>query len=292
MFPYPETATLLDASCIRPGNNDRKDFDREALSTLAASIAEIGIIQVPTVRPLTVDGEETSLYEIVAGERRFRAMVEILGVSTVPVTIADDSDEAEDARRMASWRMAAENLARTDLNPMEEARAYSERMQAFGSTVEEAARACGVSTRRVHARIKLLRLSPEIQQVVTTGDFSIGYAQILAESNLDVNRQRVAMQTLRKEKSPSPGWFRSVCGELAAAQAQESLLDGDDWMQAPDAGKALSNVASTDPDEPDTIAPTAADSASLTTRSALHAHRNASACVLWASTDDNRGERL
>src|SRR5207237_31471 len=82
-----------------------------------------------------------------------------------------------------------------------------------GSTVDEAARACGVSTRRVHARVKLLRLSPEIQQVVTTGDFSIGYAQILAESNLDVNRQRVAMQALRKEKSPSHGGFRSVCGE-------------------------------------------------------------------------------
>lgn len=208
------TTTLIDATLIVPGNNDRTRFDPAALRELADSIGEHGLIQPVTVRPL--DG--TELYQIVAGERRSRA-VALLGWSEVPCIVTDLNDEE------ASAVMLTENVARDDLDPIDEANAYASRMALFGWDEKTCAQKAGVSTVRVQFRLKLLKLRGNLQDLVRTGDLELGYAQIIAQSGLDTNFQMLAISRLRDNPSPTPAWFRRVCGQLFERQAQASLLD-------------------------------------------------------------------
>lgn len=206
--------TMIDASLIIPGNNDRTHFDPAALKELANSISEHGLIQPVIVRPL--DG--TELYQIIAGERRCRA-IDLLGWPEVPCLVKDLNDEE------ASAVMLTENIARDDLDPIDEANAYASRMALFRWDEKMCAKKAGVSRVRVQFRLKLLKLREDLQNLVRTNDLELGYAQIISQANLDANFQMLAIRQLRDNPSPTPAWFRRVCGQLFEQQAQATLFD-------------------------------------------------------------------
>ena len=205
--------TMIDRTLITPGNNDRTVFEPNALRELADSISQNGLIQPITVRPIA-DGE---LFQIVAGERRFRA-ISLLEWVEVPCIVKDMTDEE------ASAIMLAENVSRADIDPVDEAMAYRSRITLFGWSVAECARQAGVSAIRVQFRLKLLKLRPDVQSLVRNGNIPLGYASILSDADLDADRQMIAFARLRDNPTPTPGWFRRLVGELQAQQNQIGLF--------------------------------------------------------------------
>lgn len=206
---------IIDTSSIIAGDNDRTIFKKSDLQNLAASIEENGLLQPITLRLVDKDGEP--LYEIVAGERRFRACM-LLNWTTVPAIVADLT-EAE-----ASAMMLTENTARVNLDPVDEARAFNDRLHNDGWSIEDIARKAGVSEVYVHFRLKLLKLRDDIQYLVRSGNIKLGYAQILADADLDSNRQRLTIQKLNINAVATPAWFRTLCNQYAQEQSQEKLM--------------------------------------------------------------------
>ena len=145
----------------------RKSFDPEALSDLADSIRVHGIIQ-----PLTVRKLQSGYYQIIAGERRWRA-ARLAGLSDVPVVII----EADDKKAMELALI--ENLQRADLNPIEEALGYQELMGTYEMTQEQAAARVGKSRPAVANALRLLSLSPAVLELVKDGALSAGHARAL-----------------------------------------------------------------------------------------------------------------
>ncbi len=154
----------VEANAAQP----RKNFDPDALSDLADSITEHGILQPITVRLL-----QSGYYQIISGERRWRA-ARMAGLVEVPVLVI----EADDRKVMELSLI--ENLQREDLNPMEEAAGYQRLMQEFGLTQEEAAQRVGKSRPAVANALRLLRLPEPIQAMVEDGRLSAGHARALA----------------------------------------------------------------------------------------------------------------
>lgn len=204
----------VDITQIVPGNNDRTIFKKSELEELVSSIKAHGLIQPITVRPLA----DTELYQIVAGERCFRAC-QLLGLETISAIVLDLSDEE------AAALMLAENVARQDLDPIDEGLAYASRIKAYGWSVQDCAEKAGVSTIRVKFRLKLLNLRQDIQQLIRTGNLPIGYAQILADANLGVDFQMIALRHYRDHQNPTPAWFRRIVGQLLEKQAQGQLFE-------------------------------------------------------------------
>jgi ParB/RepB/Spo0J family partition protein len=228
----------LKLNQIIPGDNDRSHFDTEGLRELASSIKEHGLAQPITVRPLN------GHYQIVAGERRYRAHV-LLNAETIPAIIRDLDDEA------ASAIMLAENVSRRDLDPIDEALAYQKRLTQFDWSVEDIAQRAGVTTVRVHFRLKLLRLRPDVQKLIRDGQLQLGYAQILSDADLDTNRQLIALRRLRDNPRPTPTWFRREVNALREEQCQETLFDTSFFtVQAPEAAAE----AYSEPAHPETTA--------------------------------------
>lgn len=206
--------TLIDATLIVPGNNDRTIFNPKQLKELANSIQQNGLIQPVTVRKI----DDTELYQIIAGERRYRA-IELLGWLEVPCIIADTNEQE------ASIAMLIENVQRADLDPIDEANAYASRMSLYGWTIDDLSKKTGLSKIRIQFRIKLLNLRPDIQSLVSSGQLQLGYAQIISDAGLDANFQTQAIRQLRDNPNPSPAWFRKVCNRLLEQQAQIDLFD-------------------------------------------------------------------
>jgi len=209
-----QTVKNIPIEKCRLGSNDRTRFAEAELRALAENIRVNGLIQPVTVRP-TRDGH----YEIVTGERRYRAC-RILGWETIPAVVKELTD-AE-----AAAFMLAENVARENLDPIDEARAYARRMEQYGLSVEEVAEQAGVSRIRVQFRLKLLSLTPELTHLVRVGDLPLGYAEILANAELDSNRQTLALRIYMANPSPTPTWFRRECGRLREEQLQEPMFLG------------------------------------------------------------------
>ena len=145
----------------------RKRFDDESLQELADSISQHGIIQPLTVRKLS-----SGYYQIIAGERRWRA-ARLAGLQEVPVIVieADDRKEAELAM--------IENLQREDLNPMEEAAGFQSLIESYHMTQEEAAQRVGKSRSAVTNALRLLGLTPSVRKLVEEGKLSAGHARAL-----------------------------------------------------------------------------------------------------------------
>ena len=143
----------------------RRDFDEEELQLLADSITEHGIIQ-----PLTVRQMGSGYYQIIAGERRWRA-ARIAGLAEVPVMVI----EADDKKAMELALI--ENLQRQDLNPVEEALGYKSLMEDYGLTQEDAAKRVGKSRPAVANALRLLTLVPEVLEKVRTGELTAGHAR-------------------------------------------------------------------------------------------------------------------
>jgi ParB/RepB/Spo0J family partition protein len=201
----------IAVTLIRPGKNHRREFDPEKLAELADSIGKHGLAQPITVRPV---GEG---YEIVAGERRFRAISELLKWAYAPCLVRAMSDEE------AEVIMGIENLQRADLLPLEEAEVYRRQADA-GKTPTEIGRLFGVSSTKVKARLVLYDLAPEYQQMVNKGQLPLGHAVRLAV--LDVNRQREAVRWLTAQPGlVSERIFGQYVEKLLASQQQDSLFN-------------------------------------------------------------------
>jgi ParB family chromosome partitioning protein len=224
---------------IVPGDNDRERFDPEGLRELADSIKQHGLAQPITLRILfhcqrcqiyvtATPGDPyeycecfggqswTPRYQIVAGERRWRA-VQLLGWAHIPALVRTLDDEA------ASSIMLLENIQRAELNPMEEARAYQKRMDQFGWDEEQVAQVANVPVQRVRLRLVLLDLVPEAQDLVRNGNLGVKYGYVMRD--LDVNRQRIALRYLNQVDTPRLREFRQLCADLLAQQAQEAMFD-------------------------------------------------------------------
>ena len=165
----PHTLALSD---LVPGRyQPRTHMDEGALSELAESIKAQGIMQPILVRRLA-DGEHAGRYEIIAGERRFRA-AKLAGLSEVPVLVRDVADAAAAAMALI------ENMQREDLNPLEEAQGLSRLVQEFGQTHEQAAQAVGRSRSAASNLLRLLNLAEPVQTMLMAGDIDMGHARAL-----------------------------------------------------------------------------------------------------------------
>ena len=174
---------LLPIYKVEPNpEQPRQDFDEEELQALADSIAVHGIIQ-----PLTVREMPNGYYQIIAGERRWRA-ARIANLSDVPAVII----EADDKKAMELALI--ENLQRQDLNPLEEALGYQTLMNEYGLTQEEAAGRVGKSRPAVANALRLLGLCPEVQERVRKGELSAGHARAILQLKSEKKQQEAAQK--------------------------------------------------------------------------------------------------
>ncbi len=202
----PVKLNIMD---IEPNKEQaRKQFDEAALSELASSIAEHGVLQPLLVRPLIGGG-----YQLIAGERRWRAS-RIAGLTQVPVIIKDLSDTE------AAVISLIENLQREDLNPVEEALGFASLMKNFNLTQEEAAQKVGKSRPAVANAVRLLKLPDEVLDMIRENKLSAGHARALAavedkktiiaaakliiDKGLSVRETEKLVKTLTAEKKTAP----------------------------------------------------------------------------------------
>ncbi len=155
-------------SSISPNpKQPRSVFDSDALNELAASIKEIGILQPPVVRKISADK-----YELIMGERRYRA-AKLAGLTTIPVIIRETTDN--ELLREA----LIENIHRSNLNSLEEAAAYNQMLTDFGFTHDELASKLGKSRPVITNTLRLLNLPPSVQKRLAAGTLSAGHARAL-----------------------------------------------------------------------------------------------------------------
>ena len=174
---------LLPIYKVEPNpDQPRQDFDEEELQALADSITVHGIIQ-----PLTVREMPNGYYQIIAGERRWRA-ARMADLSDVPAVII----EADDKKAMELALI--ENLQRQDLNPLEEALGYQTLMNEYGLTQEEAAGRVGKSRPAVANALRLLGLCPEVQERVRKGELSAGHARAILQLKSEKKQQEAAQK--------------------------------------------------------------------------------------------------
>ena len=191
---------------LRPNpRNPRRSFTDSELDELSVSIRERGIIQPIVVRALQGDN-----FEIIAGERRWRA-AQRAGLHDVPIAVV----EANDAQSLEF--AIIENVQRTDLNPIEEASGYLALMDDFNRTQEDVAQIVGKSRPHVANTIRLLKLSEPVKQLVRSGKISAGHARLLVGHP---NAEQIAQEIIEKNLS-----VRQVEAQLqqeAATQRRES----------------------------------------------------------------------
>ena len=174
---------LLPIHKVEPNpEQPRRDFDEEELQALSESIAIHGVIQ-----PLTVREIENGYYQIIAGERRWRAS-RMAGLSEVPVVIVEADD------RKAMELALIENLQRQDLNPVEEAMGYQSLMTEYGMTQEEAAGRVGKSRPAVANALRLLTLNENVLQMVRDGEITAGHARAVLMLKDEKKQQQAAQR--------------------------------------------------------------------------------------------------
>ena len=202
----------------------RKQFDPDALADLADSIRQHGIIQ-----PLTVRKLQSGYYQIIAGERRWRA-ARMAGLTQVPAVVIEADD------RKAMELAMIENLQREDLNPMEEAEGYQQLMTQYNLTQEETAQRVGKSRSAVANALRLLNLCPPVRAMVEDGRLSNGHARTILplspalqekaadailKSDLSVRQTELLVKKLTAEKKDAPA--KDVTAVDYAAEAAREL---------------------------------------------------------------------
>ena len=184
------SAVTLKISEIKPNKAQaRKNFDESAISELADSITQHGVLQPLLVRPLVNGG-----YQLIAGERRFRA-ARIAGLTEVPVIIKALTDEE------AAVISLIENLQRENLNPVEEAYGYEELIKKYGLTQEEAAQKVGKSRVAVTNSLRIIKLPKKVIDMVRDGRLSAGHAKAIA--GIDGDKNIIAAAEMIAEKGLS-----------------------------------------------------------------------------------------
>ena len=204
----------------------RKFFDEAALAELADSIRQHGIIQ-----PLTVRRLSSGYYQIIAGERRWRA-ARLAGLSEVPVTVIEADD------RKAAELAMIENLQREDLNPMEEAAGYRSLIDQHHMTQEEAANRVGKSRSAVTNALRLLELAPAVQNQVEAGLLSAGHARALVPLS---PAQQVQTANAIIEGGLSVRQTEALAKRLSAGEKPEKKAPADEVDYAAVAQKELSS---------------------------------------------------
>lgn len=188
--PQGEGSVTLPISQVEPGlNQPRKRFDQEALDDLTESIRTHGIIQ-----PLTVRRLASGYYQIIAGERRWRA-AKAAGLAEVPVVII----EADDRKVMELGLI--ENLQREDLNPAEEARGYQVLMEEYGLTQEQVAQQMGKSRPAIANTLRLLALPQEVLTMLEEGTLSAGHARAILGAPAQELQKEAAKKTVEAQLS-------------------------------------------------------------------------------------------
>ena len=180
----------LPIAKVEPNQNQpRSYFDEEALFELSESIRQHGMIQPITVRKLP-----SGYYQIIAGERRWRA-ARMAGLEEVPVVIIEADD------RLAAELALVENLQRSDLNPVEEAMGYRSLIEDHGLTQEEVAQSVGKSRPAVTNAMRLLALPQEVLELLLSGDLTAGHARALLAIEDDVLKVEAARMIVAKGMS-------------------------------------------------------------------------------------------
>jgi ParB family chromosome partitioning protein len=191
--PAPAKApSALPVTQIQAGKyQPRTRMDETSLSELAASIKNQGIMQPVLVRPL---GEGAAVpYEIIAGERRFRA-AQMAGLEEIPVLVRDVDDQSAAAMALI------ENIQREDLNPLEEAQGIQRLINDFSFTHEQAASAVGRSRSAVSNLLRLINLAQPVQTMLMAGDIDMGHARALLAVD-SANQITLANQVIAKRLS-------------------------------------------------------------------------------------------
>ena len=191
-------SVTLNISEIEPNRSQpRKEFDEKALSELAESISKHGLLQPLLVRPLTLGG-----YQIVAGERRYRAC-QMAGLKDIPVIIRELGDT--ETMELA----LIENLQREDLTPLEEAEGYNVLMTEHGFTQDEVAQSVGKSRPAVANALRLLKLPNSIADYLKEGKISAGHARALL--SLDNEKDMLELADLIVQKDLSVRQVEKLC---------------------------------------------------------------------------------
>jgi ParB family chromosome partitioning protein len=201
----------------------RVDMRQESLGELADSIKSRGLVQPILVRPLPRPGpNESQRYEIIAGERRWRA-AQMAGLSEIPAVIRDVADE--DAVAMA----LIENIQREDLNPLEEAKALLRLIEEFGLTHLAAAEAVGRSRAAVSNLLRLMELTDEVKELLESRQIEMGHARALL--GLTGRRQQIEVAALVVKKSLSvrdtESLVRRIINPHATAPGNPPAVDPD-----------------------------------------------------------------
>ena len=180
---------FVNISLVEPNRNQpRKEFDKDALSELANSIKQYGILQ-----PIIVQKNE-DMYKIIAGERRWRAAKEA-GLTEVPVIIRD-----YDKQKIMEISII-ENIQRENLNPIEEAMAYQSLMEEYGLKHEELAERVSKNRSTITNSMRLLKLSDNIQQMIIDGKISAGHAKVLLSVENTSEQEKIAQELISKSLS-------------------------------------------------------------------------------------------
>lgn len=218
----------LPVSLIKPNpSQPRTSFDPDALAALAASIEATGVVQPLLVRPLA-DGS----YELVAGERRWRAAQQA-GLDKVPAVVRD---QAEPERLQAAL---IENMVREDLNPVEEAKACAALVEDLGLTKEELARRVGRSRPAVSNLIRLLELPDEALDMLQSGELSEGHGRALLGATGNDVRRRLAREAAAGGWSVRETENRVRLASQPKARPRRAPIDPDQRAAFEDAGDAL-----------------------------------------------------
>ncbi len=207
---------LLPIYKVEPNpSQPRQDFDEEELQNLAASIAEHGIVQ-----PLTVREVAEGHYQIIAGERRWRA-ARLANLKEVPAVVI----EADDRKTMELALI--ENLQRQDLNPVEESMGYRSLMEDYGLTQEDTAKRVGKSRSAVANALRLLNLCPEVLEAVRKGDLTAGHARAVLTLKTAQKQQEAAQKisALGLSVRQAELLCKNMGKEPAAKQAPDFSVD-------------------------------------------------------------------
>jgi ParB family chromosome partitioning protein len=192
--PGARLANISPHDVIPNAAQPRKEFVKEDLDELIASIREVGVLQPIVVRPIAGAGIGEPRYELVMGERRLRAS-KALGLTTIPAVVKNTADEAmlRDA--------LLENLHRANLNPLEEASAYQQLLADFGITQDDLASRIGRSRPQITNTLRLLKLPSSIQRRVAAGVLSAGHARAILSAGDDDTMEKLADKILNEDLS-------------------------------------------------------------------------------------------
>lgn len=203
-----DSVKMVRVSLIEPNKNQpRREFDQAKLLELASNIAQHGVLQPILVRPMNNGG-----YQIVAGERRWRAS-RIAELKEVPVYIKDLTDF------QVAQVALVENLQRENLNPVEEAEAYSRLCDEYKMTHEDIARTVGKSRSQISNSLRLLKLSGEVKEMLKNGKISSGHAKIIASIE-DKDKQTFFAKTA-VEKAMSVRAFEKFVADNDTAKTKK-----------------------------------------------------------------------